>query len=214
MDAAQIKHMVDRFLRWSFPENFNPDGGISFVRSSYKGALYPMPVGTNLLDAVQAEAMVRHMVEGLPSARAPDLHRALKLAVGHIEHMSQWIGESNKSAKWSNEIYSFEALGEDMPDIRAALTMTLPKPNRNRTGKAPCGECHLQSGEICDICGATHIDPTTFGDCVADEVRRWYEANRETWWSRRKRRDGAADEFILSLISEVHRVEEKMEGRS
>lgn len=30
---------------------------------------------------------------------------------------------------------------------------TFPKPRRNEDGK-PCGECHLQSGETCDICGA------------------------------------------------------------
>jgi hypothetical protein len=28
-----------------------------------------------------------------------------------------------------------------------------PKPQR-RDGKEPCGECHLQVGEVCDICGA------------------------------------------------------------
>jgi hypothetical protein len=31
----------------------------------------------------------------------------------------------------------------------------LPKPNRNRAGKPPCGECHLQPGETCDICKAS-----------------------------------------------------------
>lgn len=50
-------------------------------------------------------------------------------------------------------------------------------------------------------------DPTTIGDAIADEVRRWYEANRETWWERLWRRDGVADEFMLALINEVHRVE-------
>lgn len=28
-----------------------------------------------------------------------------------------------------------------------------PRPQR-RDGKKPCGECHLQAGETCDICGA------------------------------------------------------------
>jgi hypothetical protein len=26
---------------------------------------------------------------------------------------------------------------------------------RDKTGEAPCGECHLQPGETCDICGAS-----------------------------------------------------------
>ena len=65
----QIKYMVNRFLGWRLPENFNPDGGISFKRIgnehhpewSYKNE----PVGTNLLDAVQAEEMVRYIIDGM-----------------------------------------------------------------------------------------------------------------------------------------------------
>ena len=71
MTDEQIKHMVDRFLRWRLPEHFNPDGGISFQRTFNENSPFgPMkhePVGTNLFDATQADAMVRHMLEGLPS---------------------------------------------------------------------------------------------------------------------------------------------------
>ncbi len=34
---------------------------------------------------------------------------------------------------------------------------TMPQPRR-RDGQPPCGECHLQDGEVCDICGA-HAEP-------------------------------------------------------
>lgn len=66
MTEDQIKHMVNSFLRWKLPEHFNPDCGISFDPSyrSQHG-----PVGTNLFDYNQAEAMVRHMIEGLPAAK-------------------------------------------------------------------------------------------------------------------------------------------------
>lgn len=69
MTEAQIKYMVDRFLCWRLPENFSPDGGISFKRTYNEHTAYPMkyePVGTNLLDASQADAMVRHMIDGMP----------------------------------------------------------------------------------------------------------------------------------------------------
>lgn len=71
MSDEQIKHMVDRFLTWSLPSNFNPDCGISFRAEFNEHLPDPMrhkPCGTNLFDAGQAEAMVRHMVEGLPDA--------------------------------------------------------------------------------------------------------------------------------------------------
>ncbi len=64
----QIKLMVDRFLSWRLPDNFNPDGGISFKKTFNENTAHPMkhePTGTNLLDATQAEVMVRHMIEGL-----------------------------------------------------------------------------------------------------------------------------------------------------
>ena len=70
MTDAQIKHMVDRFLGWKLPENFSPDGGVSFKKTFNEHTAHPMkhePSGTNLFDATQADAMVRHMIEGMPS---------------------------------------------------------------------------------------------------------------------------------------------------
>jgi hypothetical protein len=77
-EEAQIKHMVDRFLAWKLPENFRPDGGVSFDPIGNAGTTYEFhrePMGTNLLDATQAEAMVRHMLEGLPSPATADSKR-------------------------------------------------------------------------------------------------------------------------------------------
>ena len=69
-DAAQIKQMVDRFLGWKLPENFNPDGGISFKKFLNENRPdWPQknePTGTNLLDASQAEEMVRFLLYGAP----------------------------------------------------------------------------------------------------------------------------------------------------
>lgn len=70
MNEDQIKHMVNQFLGWKLPEDFNPDGGVSFKKTFNGHTDHPMkhePYGTNLLDASQAEAMIRHMLDGLPS---------------------------------------------------------------------------------------------------------------------------------------------------
>ncbi|MDX8513534.1 hypothetical protein [Mesorhizobium captivum] len=69
MTEDQIKHMVGRFLAWRLPENFNPDGGISFKAAFNEHTAHPMkhePSGTNLFDAMQAEEMVRNMLVGMP----------------------------------------------------------------------------------------------------------------------------------------------------
>ncbi len=69
MTDDQIKHMVERFLQWRLPENFNPDAGISFTPNYGVGGPYAgkhQPSGTNLFDYTQAQAMVRHMIEEMP----------------------------------------------------------------------------------------------------------------------------------------------------
>lgn len=58
----EVKTMVDRFLVWKLPADFNPDGGISYTRPNYAPNVDATPTGTNLLTAVQAESMVRHML--------------------------------------------------------------------------------------------------------------------------------------------------------
>lgn len=70
MTEDQIKHMVDRFLAWRLPENFNPDCGISFKMTRNEHTACPAknePVGTNLFDATQTETMVLYMVDGMPN---------------------------------------------------------------------------------------------------------------------------------------------------
>lgn len=69
MTEEQIKYMVDRFLGWKLPENFSPDGGVSFKRTCNEHTAHPSknePSGTNLFDSTQAHAMVRYMLDGLP----------------------------------------------------------------------------------------------------------------------------------------------------
>jgi len=79
ISVDQIKHMVNRFLGWRLPENFNPDGGISFRRMRNEKSPWPAnnePTGTNLLDATQAEEMVRYMVDGLGAPPKGDSNAA------------------------------------------------------------------------------------------------------------------------------------------
>lgn len=66
MDEELVKHMVDRFLGWKLPEDFNPDAGISFKKPE-QPELHWWPSGTNLFDANQAKAMVEYMLESAPT---------------------------------------------------------------------------------------------------------------------------------------------------
>jgi hypothetical protein len=66
---------------------------------------------------------------------------------------------------------------------------------------------------------SSRMDPTARGDMIADKVRRWYEANRESWWDRHKPgiigaapdRSGAhSDEFMLRFINAVHQADREV----
>lgn len=52
--------------------------------------------------------------------RSHRLNEALALAISHIEHMAAWITRQNENTGYG---YSFEALGEDMPGIKAACSL-------------------------------------------------------------------------------------------
>lgn len=66
-----VKAMVGRFLSWKLPEDFHPDCGIHFdaeaaIKMNPRNTKYE-PVGTNLFNYDQAEAMVRHMLGAQPA---------------------------------------------------------------------------------------------------------------------------------------------------
>jgi Phage protein (N4 Gp49/phage Sf6 gene 66) family len=69
--------MVSRFLCWKLPKDFCPDGGVSFAKTGnqYVDGVFTKdvrrldqdwPIGTNLLTAVQARAMLEHVLQPQP----------------------------------------------------------------------------------------------------------------------------------------------------
>jgi hypothetical protein len=81
----------------------------------------------------------------------------------------------------------------------------------------------LRKGETSEREMTFSNEPTARADQIAYYMRFWYETNRESWFDRHAigmiltghalgatpDRDGAhADEFMLSLISEVNRIQE------
>jgi hypothetical protein len=60
------------------------------------------------------------------------------------------------------------------------------------------------------------LDPTSAGDLIAEKVRSWYEANRESWWDRHRpsadRKGVHADEFMLRLIRVVGLARQEVYG--
>lgn len=72
--AGVTTAMVDRFLSWRLPKDFAPDCHISFKLPD--PVLNPnptWPVGTNLLTAEQARAMLEHVLGTQPDEDKPDV---------------------------------------------------------------------------------------------------------------------------------------------
>lgn len=119
MTDDQIKHMVERFLQWKLPDDFHPDAGISF-KPTYNehaglgvGPMRHEPVGTNLLNYTQAEAMVRHMLEGLPPAMTDDVTVSGTGEVSPEEIAANIVGE------WSI------AKDETFPELRQRIALVI-----------------------------------------------------------------------------------------
>jgi hypothetical protein len=58
--------MVARFLTWKLPHVFSPDCHIRFERETASAGSWP--VGTNLLNAIQARAMLKHVLGIAPDS--------------------------------------------------------------------------------------------------------------------------------------------------
>lgn len=89
-----------------------------------------------------------------------------------------------------------------------------------------CPKCHRMYCEgfwgrgVCIVDMHSSSDPTSRGDNIAEYLRVWYEANRETWLDRHyvlglnsvPDRNGVhADEFMLALLNEVGRIYRAMD---
>lgn len=121
MTKDQIKHMVDRFLFWKLPrDTFNPDCGISFDRRPFNThTAHPSqyePQGTNLFDAQQAEQMVCHMIEGLPTSE-DRLRNTLRMCRDRIEAQTR-VGIVSADPDNEDPQHEFTEL---LPDIEDAL---------------------------------------------------------------------------------------------
>lgn len=110
---TQIKHMANRFLQWKLPKGFSPDGGVTFDPIMNAGTPHELrrePTGTNLLNALQAEDMVRFMVEGLQKGETHPLPRASELQADKA------IAELKKAI---NAAENANQAGEDMVVLMA-----------------------------------------------------------------------------------------------
>lgn len=123
MNDAQVKHMVARFLTWRLPENFCPDAGISFKAEFNEHTAWPMkhePIGTNLFDATQAEAMIRHLIEGLPNGCVNHPDRAVRTNLDGDDLCQEcadaWArGEGDAAAERAFNDTAFEAMNRKLP---------------------------------------------------------------------------------------------------
>ena len=121
MTEDQIKHMTQRFLQWRLPANFNPDCGISYTVPNSEPYIDGRmgPVGTNLFDAVQAEAMVRHMVEGAPlSNNGPEREAALEEAALMADRFNKHHDVAPMIAGWIRHLKTDPDAGKGAVDAQ------------------------------------------------------------------------------------------------
>lgn len=116
-------------------------------------------------------------------ARESRLTAALQCALGHIDHMTAFIGKANRGE--FSGCYDFESLGEDMPEMKAALA-DQPRTVGELIGGVPMRtqlyaagvELHAVLGEAIE----RHIYDFDNGDTIPDDcqfhaaMRGWVKA--------------------------------------
>lgn len=80
LEVKDIDRMVDRFLGWELPEDFSPDGGISYTPLYLTTGQRMKLVGTDLFTASQARRMVEYIVSA-PESRPVEKPGAKKYLV-------------------------------------------------------------------------------------------------------------------------------------
>jgi hypothetical protein len=88
--SKPMGEMVTRFLGWRLPEDFRPDGGVTFTPINHPAC---WPVGTNLLTATQAQAMLEHVIKPAMDA----------LYSGEVRHVLKLLSDGEISVAKAHE---------------------------------------------------------------------------------------------------------------
>jgi hypothetical protein len=83
--------------------------------------------------------------------------------------MIDWVGAALNCADWHWDGDQRAAAQYEMEKAKSALARANSEATSSGRMKEPCGECHLQPGEACDICGAVSSEPSR--QCHADPLR-------------------------------------------
>lgn len=124
MNEALVIEMVNRFLGWKLPQDFQPDCYISFdrvaaesLRDKTEGTAWP--VGTNLFTADQAKTMVEYMLDGKKAPEAVPLSND-QIAVLAKRHADCFSGDHTQLAM----TYGWDSLFKLAHAIEAAHGIT------------------------------------------------------------------------------------------
>lgn len=151
MTEDQINHMVSRFLAWRLPENFAPDGGISFEPVGNAGTLREYkrePTGTNLLDYSQAKAMVLHM---LADWRDKDGFDMRAFSTENRLRCEALNGFNHPINDWSLSDWMTATMGELGEAANVLKKMNRARDGVTNVGDAPVARLHEQfADEIAD----------------------------------------------------------------
>ena len=125
MDDKIIPHLVARFLSWKLPPDFRPDAGISFAPEYNNGTPdggRHEPSGTNLLNAEQAFAMFRHVLDHPAVTALPER----ELLAEALEALTPFAAQSRASGPTEERNIRRARAAADK--IRAALDKGEPQP--------------------------------------------------------------------------------------
>jgi hypothetical protein len=196
-DKKQMDAMVNRFLGWKLPETFGPDCYVSFDKAKAQ-AKHGWPVGTNLLTADEARAMLEYVLDvtfipdwSLLEATQSSLRehmRAIRLlmAAGHVTQ--EKVDQAFKLAanlKWPDGVPACQPPADKIATrLRCASAKTIPRSGAPRSTARPAAKPATTPTAASARCAASASPLARRGRTVADlcpQDRDWLEWATDRW---------------------------------
>ena len=113
LEGDALENAVTRFLGWRLPNDFEPDGGVSFV---YRGGISSWPCGTNLLTAAQAREMLRFVLNADEAQKREATTVVASEMLRLIEQLCQDLNEAHDELMVAQGLPREQAKRSDWPE--------------------------------------------------------------------------------------------------
>lgn len=155
--------MVTRFLSWPLPDNVQPDG--VYPAGDYRKKWGHALMGTNLLDATAAKAMLEHVLAAPPAPDSAKLVSELRLMAHFADKYfpkahellagaANWIEQHDtQTAQDEQPYFDYNAVHGIPAAQPTGIRYFMITESGGQGGNFLIADCCMKLGDLVDMCG-------------------------------------------------------------